>query len=190
MKSAGARHLAWVVDDHGTDRRIAKELLSSLRLEFREIGSQESFIVALNTAGNTDPTPDVILLDLRLPWADDDTLAANALHAGLGCLALLRQEPATAACPVVVFSAFVRDDGITRALMPYQPLTLVDKSRPASLVTKVSNLISEDRATMGYRLRRFLTSRERTLIRLGAVAGAIVAIATVVALLAKLLTGI
>ena len=185
MKRPPARRLAWVVDDHRNDRRAVRDLLAGLRLDFREIGSQEAFIDALNAAGVTDPTPQLVILDLRLPWADDSTLAANALYAGLGCLGLLRQEPATAKCPVVVFSAFVRDEMIAEELAPHQPLTVVDKTEPAALVTKVANLIPDNQDRMGDRLRRFLTSRERTLLRMGAIAAAIAAIAALVTLVIR-----
>jgi hypothetical protein len=56
------------------------------------------------------------------------------------------------------------------------------------LATKVANLIPDNQDRMGYRLRRFLAARERTLLRLGAIAGAVGAIAALLTLAIKGLT--
>lgn len=72
---------------------------------------------------------------------------------------------------VIVFSAFVRDV-IAQQLAPHQPLTVVDKTEPAALATKVANLLPNNQDTMADRLRRFLAARERARLRLAAIAGA------------------
>jgi CheY-like chemotaxis protein len=177
------RPLAWLVDDNAYDRANARDLLRARRLDYVEIGSREAFQSALDDSRNgVTESPDIVILDLRLPWTDDSTLAVNAMSVGLECINLLRAEPSTAGAPIVVFSAFVENDELVRSyLYDYQPLTIVDKIQQSSLFLRVDNLLPTRRQRRRDIVVRWAQRHERSLLRIGALAAAVVAIGTLVA---------
>jgi CheY-like chemotaxis protein len=79
-----------VVDDEPDVRLIARLVLSAAEFDVREVDSGEAAVAEL-TAGDT---PDVLLLDVRMPGID-----------GWEVLRQIRADPALAALPVVVFTA-------------------------------------------------------------------------------------
>ena len=79
-----------VVDDEPDVRLIARLVLSSAQFEVLEVDSATSALAEL-AAGRT---PDVLLLDVRMPGLD-----------GWGLLRQLRADPALEHLPVVVFTA-------------------------------------------------------------------------------------
>ncbi len=79
-----------VVDDEPDVRLIARLVLTAAGFEVREVGSGEAALDELHTG----PSPDALLLDVRMPGID-----------GWEVLRRLRSEPAWAHLPVVVFTA-------------------------------------------------------------------------------------
>ena len=79
-----------VVDDESDVRLIARLVLGAAEFDVMEVGSGESAMAELQ-AGRT---PDVILLDVRMPGLD-----------GWATLRQLRADPKLAHLPVVVFTA-------------------------------------------------------------------------------------
>jgi len=79
-----------VVDDEADVRLIARVVLGAAEFDVMEVDSAKAAMVELD-AGRT---PDVILLDVRMPELD-----------GWGMLRQLRADPNVAHIPVVVFTA-------------------------------------------------------------------------------------
>jgi CheY-like chemotaxis protein len=79
-----------VVDDEPDVRLIARLVLNAAEFEVREVDSGEAAIAELS-AGRS---PDVILLDVRMPGLD-----------GWAVLRHIRSDPALEHLPVVVFTA-------------------------------------------------------------------------------------
>lgn len=79
-----------VVDDEPDVRLIARLVLTAAEFAVREVPSGEAALAELLSG----PTPDVLLLDLRMPGID-----------GWEVLRRLRAEPTLAELPVVVFTA-------------------------------------------------------------------------------------
>lgn len=125
------------------------------------------------------PPPDLVVLDLRLPWGEESALQASAISGGIGCLELLRQEPATKNLTVIIYSAFLDDERIKEALSGHGPLIIVDKIDQGRLKTKLENLVSDRRSPYFFRTRRFAKATESTVLRLGAIATAVIAIIAV-----------
>jgi CheY-like chemotaxis protein len=148
---------------------------------------RSGFVEILATVGTIETSPDIVILDLRLPWAAPAALADNAISGGLDCLQLLRQEPSTSNVPVVIFSAFVHDDLINSQLLAYQPLSLVDKLEPDRLRLVVENLLPSRRLDVVDQLSRMGTMGERRLLRLAAIIGALTTIVTLIVLLLRLI---
>ncbi|MFE5298562.1 two-component system response regulator [Streptomyces sp. NPDC056632] len=179
------RPLAWLIEDHPRVREETSSALRSLGLDVCELANQEQFVQTLASSELAEATPRVVVLDLRLPWADTSTLAANAMVGGIGCLELLRQEPLTASVPVIVYSAFVHDPAVYELLAPHQPLTIVDKMEPDRLRVVIENVLPEVRPAFIYGLHRLGKLGERRVLRIGALAAAIAAIITLIALISK-----
>ena len=79
-----------VVDDEPDVRLIARLVLSAAQFEVLEVDSAASALEQLAAGG----TPDVLLLDVRMPGLD-----------GWGLLRQLRADPTFENLPVVVFTA-------------------------------------------------------------------------------------
>jgi CheY-like chemotaxis protein len=79
-----------VVDDEADVRLIARLVLGAAEFEVVEVDSGAAALAEL-AAG---PTPDVLLLDVRMPGLD-----------GWGLLRQIRADPALEHLPVVVFTA-------------------------------------------------------------------------------------
>lgn len=136
---------------------------------------------------HVNQAPLLVVLDLRLPWFDQTDLLQDAMLAGFWCLDRLREEPNTARVPVVVHSAFIEDAAVADRLGAYSGITVVDKVHASRLETVVDNLApaTEGSVRRLRSLRDWTRSGERTLVRVGAVAGAITAGAALVALAVK-----
>jgi CheY-like chemotaxis protein len=186
-KGAGDARIAWVVEDNEKSLADVAKTMRQAGLRVREIPTQERFVEILATVGTIETSPDIVILDLRLPWAAPAALADNAISGGLDCLQLLRQEPSTSNVPVVIFSAFVHDDLINSQLLAYQPLSLVDKLEPDRLRLVVENLLPSRRLDVVDQLSRMGTMGERRLLRLAAIIGALTTIVTLIVLLLRLI---
>lgn len=174
---------AWLIEDNARVRADVSATLRSAGFDVQELASQGSFVLALSRVEMaTASVPRVLVLDLRLPWGEDFDLAENAMAAGLWCLELLRQEPLTASVPVVIYSAFVRDELVSEKLAPHQPVTVVDKMEPDRLRVVIENLLPGLQPKLPWRLKRFGKRGENRLLRIGALSAAIVAIAGVITL--------
>jgi len=79
-----------VIEDHPTDRKLMSVVLKMEGHVVHESASAESAIDAILTT-----TPDVILLDLRLPGMD-----------GMALVRQLKANPETSGIPIVVVTAF------------------------------------------------------------------------------------
>jgi CheY-like chemotaxis protein len=166
------RRRAWVIEDNAKSRTEANEALRSLAVEPRMITTLEEFATAMSDVSDGGPPPDVVIVDLRLPWADNAQLAANALVDGLSCLTSLRGQPKTAAVPVVIYSAFVHDELVMAELKPHRPFTVVDKLEPARLAIVVNNLLPDRPARKLDRAKRLGRASEGMLLRVAAAVAA------------------
>ena len=110
-----------IIDDEEDIRAIAAMSLSSLG--GLEVSLAENGSAGLQLAA--EQTPDVILLDYRMPDMD-----------GLDTLAALRQQPSTAGIPVIFLTASVspselehlKEVGAHGAIAkPFDPMTLPDR---------------------------------------------------------------
>lgn len=183
------RRLAWVVDDDAHSRADVQETLRVLKFRRVSASSQSEFVHLLeDVADGIAAPPDLVVMDLRLPWAEEAVLVRNPLAGGQGCLGLLRQEPLTSNVPVIVYSAFVRDDLISRELIPYQPLIVVDKVESARLPLVVKNLVPVRQLSLVARVTRFVASGERRWLRVAAVVGPVFAIVAAVVALSRACT--
>lgn len=167
-----SRRRAWVIEDNAQSRKEASEALGSLAIEPRMITTIEEFETAMSHVSGGAPPPDVVIVDLRLPWADNAQLAANALFGGMSCLTSLRRQPKTAVVPVVIYSAFVHDELVMAQLKPHRPFTVVDKLEPARLAVVVANLLPDRPARKLDQAKRFGRASEGMLLRLAAVIAA------------------
>jgi|SRR5215813_6718617 len=185
MLRNGQERIAWVVEDNAKSLSDVKKVIRRKRLRAREISTQRQFVEVLSTIGSDEPAPDIIILDLRLPWTDPEVLVENAIAGGLGCLELLRQEPLTRNVPVVIFSAFVHDELIYSGLAPLD-VTTVDKMEPDRLRTVVDNLLPTAHLSLLDKLPSIGKEGEHRLLRTAAVAGAIITLVTLITLLISL----
>jgi CheY-like chemotaxis protein len=128
------------VEDNAKSLSDVKRMIRRRRLQILGVSTQQQFVEVLSAMGPDRPAPDIVILDLRLPWADQQILAKNAIAGGLGCLELLRQEPLTRDVSVVIYSAFVNDNLITSQLAPLG-VTIVDKTEPERLRSVVDNML-------------------------------------------------
>jgi len=133
--------IAWIVEDNAKSLSEVKGIIRKRRLQILGIPTQRQFVEVLSAIGPARHAPDIVILDLRLPWDDPSVLAKNAIAGGLKCLGLLRQEQLTRNVPVVVYSAFVHNDLITSQLALYRDVTIVDKTEPERLRSVVENIL-------------------------------------------------
>jgi CheY-like chemotaxis protein len=169
---------AWVVDDNGKSRADACDALRSIGVHATPIVSDDEFLNALATASGSAPAPDLVVLDLRLPWGDEASLVQNALVAGLTCLQRLREAPATRHVPVIVFSAFVDDDLVKNQLRPYRPAAIIDKLEKARLPVVAENVLPDRAMRTRDVVQRLGLKGEHQVVRVGALIGAVTAIVT------------
>jgi len=142
MSSVGGelrRPIAWLVEDNPRAIVETSSLLRRLRLSVVRIESQSDLLDKISEL-SYEMAPVVVVLDLRLPWADEKTLANNALAGGLDCLELLSRESVTQSIPVVVYSSAVYDDLILAAVRPFHPAAIVDKNDEGRLRSVLENM--------------------------------------------------
>ena len=180
MNDPSVERLGWVVEDNPTYRKEIIETLRDVGVRPLELPAMARLIDAIASIGHGASKPDVIVLDLRLPWKDEATLAADATSGGLECLDLLRFDPEIAAVPVVIYSAFVQDELIAKRLRQYQPLTIVDKLEPARLRTVLKNVLVYQPPRFRRRMKMLLGETEGHLLKIAAaVAGTVTIIGAV-----------
>lgn len=174
---------AWIVDDNAKSRADVSDVVRRVRLSPVQLATQSELVDRLTRVSDGERVPAIIVLDLRLPWLAARESNATAISGGLECLALLRQEPSTAQVPVVIYSAFVRDDVINNELRVHQPISLVDKRDGLPQLRVVLENILPQTATLTRRdrLSRWFATNERLLIRVGSLAAAGTAIWAAVA---------
>jgi CheY-like chemotaxis protein len=97
-----------VVEDHDDLRRMVEDLLISAGFEVHGASNGAEALRYLR-----DWTPDVIVLDLMLPWVS-----------GLEVLATIRELPALSRLPVLVITATSTTE---LELQAYQPLAILRK---------------------------------------------------------------
>jgi CheY-like chemotaxis protein len=173
---------AWVVDDNGRSRADAAASLRSIGVRSIPIATRAEFLARLAQAGDTESVPDLVVLDLRLPWEPEDELVDNPLVGGIRCLRELQSEHATARVPVVVFSAFVEDELVRAELRPYEPAAIVDKIDPTRLAVVADNVLPSRKPRVRDHARSFGQKSERQLLRIAGLIGAFTAIAGFLAL--------
>ncbi len=88
-----------VVEDQEDNRRILRDLLTSVGFEILEAVTGEDGVAMAQAH-----TPDLILMDIQLPGMD-----------GLAATALLKQDPATAAIPVIALTAMAMKEDQAKA---------------------------------------------------------------------------
>jgi PAS domain S-box-containing protein len=91
---AGRRRRIIVADDIAENRRVVVQLLVPLGFEVLEVGDGVALLELMSRL-----TPDLVLLDLRMPHID-----------GYEAVRVLRQRPGCAQVPVVALSASVFED--------------------------------------------------------------------------------
>ncbi len=169
----------WVVDDNPVDLEGSVARLRKLGLRVEEIADQSAFIERLDQVAH-DSAPRLVLLDLRLPWllGGGDP---SSIDGGLGCMELLKAEAATSAVPVVIFSAFVDDPLIAERVRHEHVAAVIDKATsPERLEVVVQNLVSPNLSRKSARAKRVGRQLERRLLRWGAAAAAVTAVAALV----------
>jgi two-component system, cell cycle response regulator DivK len=77
-----------------------------------------------------DATPDLIVMNLSMPTLD-----------GLSATSLLRQDPRTAAIPIIACTGFIRDDGAERAEDAGCDAYLEKPCEPSRIVAEVERFI-------------------------------------------------
>jgi two-component system, cell cycle response regulator DivK len=95
-----ASPLLLIVEDNASNMKLARDLLTHAGYGTLEARTGEEALALARAEG-----PDMILMDIQLPGMD-----------GLEALAELRSDPATAAIPVVAFTAFAMKDDRERLL--------------------------------------------------------------------------
>lgn len=179
------KRTAWLIEDNDEWASAVRRSCSQLGISSREFHSQSDFIDGLaEVETGESEIPDLAIVDLRLPWASQDDLIDNALIGGIGCLTLLRARPQTATIPIIVHSAFIKDELIGNELLAHQPLTMVDKLDAGRLSIAIQNLLPGDRIGPVARFRRYARQNEVRLIRIGKVVSAISAISAALVLIA------
>jgi signal transduction histidine kinase/CheY-like chemotaxis protein len=126
-----------VVDDEEAFRYVMRQMLAAMpNLVVEEAASGPDGLA--RAAGHpTGQRPDLILLDLRMPQPD-----------GFEVLRRLRQDPATAAIPVVVCTSSVLDSGDRERLSGAAAvLSKAQLSRPG-LVAAIAPLLGQGQAAM------------------------------------------
>ncbi len=177
----------WIVDDNPRSLQEIREALRNLDLEVSELRTQDEFVTALSELQTYRARPDVVVLDLHLPWDGLSKQDSAAELGGIGCLALLRQEEATRDVAVVVYSAFVEGDALIRGrLAQFSGVTLVSKPEKERLRTVVENLLPYASTRTVWRLLRAGQSGERNLLRLAAIIGAVTVVVGAVLYLLRL----
>jgi CheY-like chemotaxis protein len=159
------RGTVWLVDDTRESRREARARLKWLGVRTVNISTQDEFLDHLSGITQATDAPCLVVLDLRLPWADRSQLDANTIAGGVGCLSLLRQEPFTAGVPTIVFSAFIKDALIADQLQQFDNVTLVDKVEPNRLRVAAANLLPDTMTGVLPRLATTLIRWKEELIR-------------------------
>ena len=119
-----------IVDDEPTNLAVLTQLLRS-RYRVRAASSG----VAALRAANTDPRPDLILLDVMMPEMD-----------GYEVLRRLREDPAMAAVPVVFLTAMVDPDDEERGLALGAADYLSKPIRPIVVKARVRTQLDAKRA--------------------------------------------
>lgn len=168
-----------MVDDNALSLKETSVRLRKIGFQTKEIADQSGFLEVLGEVA-IDSAPSLVVLDLRLPWAVGVS-GPVSIDGGIGCLELLRGEPATAQVPVVIYSAFVDDDLIDAQLRRRGVAAIIDKAvSPERLEVVVVNLFPEQRLRGPARAQRLGRQTEQRLLRWGGVAAALAAVATVV----------
>jgi CheY-like chemotaxis protein len=177
---------AGVVDDNETSRVLVSAVVRKLGVRPTGIATEAAFLRALATASGSTPAPDLVVLDLYLPWRDKALLAENRLAGALACLEKLKGAAATRGVPVVIFSAFAQDDLVKEQLRPYQPAAIIDKSEnSARLLMVIDNVLPNRPRRTRDVVRRFGLAGEHELLRISALIGALTAILTLVGILVR-----
>jgi len=171
---------AWIVEDNAKSRFEVSEALRAVGALPVVLASQKDFVDALSSVAAGEPPPDLIVLDLRLPWGEESALLASAISGGVGCLELLRQEPTTKDVSVIIYSAFVNDARIKEELSPHEPLIIVDKIDHGRLGITLESLISGRRRRSFFQIYRIADIAQGGILRLGAIATALIAIAAII----------
>lgn len=177
--------VGWVIDDNGRSRADAIAMLGDLGIRAVGLATKADFEAAVQDVSSAKSAPDVIVLDLRLPWEDEAILVENALAGGVACLERLKASGATRQTPVIVFSAFVDDELVRAQLRPYAPAAIIDKAASDRLPLVVDNVLPNRPPPPRDVMKRVVAKGEHQVLRAGALIGAVTGIVTLVALVLR-----
>lgn len=99
--SAGSTYCVLVVEDNPDIQRSLKFILTFEKFETRLAGNRDEVVAALRKL----PSPDVILLDVKLPDAN-----------GFDILARIRQHPALKSIPIIMLTAMATREDVVRGI--------------------------------------------------------------------------
>ncbi len=122
--------LAMLVEDNAMNRKLLRDIME-IRFDVVEAETAERAVELLR-----EHHPDLLLVDLQLPGMD-----------GLTFMRLVKQDPATAAIPVVAISAHAMQEDINQALecgcAEYVTKPLVED--PFAFAERMAGLAGHDR---------------------------------------------
>jgi len=132
-----------LVDDNPADLMFMDEMLSSLGMAVRTAPSGEEALRILENATNSDKPISLVCLDVRMPGMD-----------GIAVARRIRQNPATAKVPIVMATAYDRDD-IATQISELGISRLLDKPiKQSSLFNAIIESVGKKRATVSATPRR------------------------------------
>jgi len=117
-----------VVEDNLANMKLAHLLLSSAGHTVMSAVDAETGLTLARTA-----TPDLILMDIQLPGMD-----------GLAATALLKQDPATAAIPVIALTALAMKDDEEKSRLAGCDAYIAKPLRYRELYAAIDTLLSKE----------------------------------------------
>ena len=160
---------AWLVDDNLVDSKRTTGSLGAMGFEVDGLHTEQEFVSNLKQSVRRKVYPDLIVLDLRLPWSTSEQLAVNALTDGLRCMRMIENEPGFTHTAVLIYSAFVKSELVVSHLREFQLAHIIDKRNPEELRVVVSNLFPNALQSRKSRAGRMTRWTEATLLRVGAI---------------------
>ncbi|MDH6247261.1 CheY-like chemotaxis protein [Mycobacterium sp. OTB74] len=164
---------AWVVDDNLVDSKRTSNTLDELGFEVVALHAEDAFIRKVEESVRSKDFPDLVVLDLRLPWSSSEQLADDALADGLRCVRTLRSRPGFAHTAVLIYSAFVKHELVESRLREFKLAHVIDKRNPEDLTVVVSNLFPNTLQTPKSRAGRTARWAEAHLLRISAIVAAV-----------------